>query len=133
MAPTRVVLGTMPPLLGDIVRETLTRQTDFEVLAEVATRGEIAPAVQRSGAHVAIVGLAAEGWSSLGGLVQELLAHHPRLTVIALTSDGRTGYVYQLQPRTVAIGDVSPSSLVRAIRAMAAKDVHPAIHPFSAD
>ena len=133
MAPTRVVLGTMPPLLGDIVRETLTRQTDFEVLAEVATLGEIAPAVQRSDAHVAIVGLATDGWSSLGGLVQDLLAHRPRLTVIALSSDGRTGYVYQLQPRTVAIGDMSPSSLVRAIRAMAAKDVHPALHPFSAD
>ena len=133
MAPTRVVLGTMPPLLGDIVRETLTRQTDFEVLAEVQTRGEIMPAVQHTGAQVVVVGIAAGGWVGLSALLRELLAVHPRLTVIALASDGRSGYVYQLQPRTVAIDDISPASLVRAIRATAAMDVHPAIHPFSAD
>ena len=133
MAPTRVVLGTMPPLLGDIVREILTRQTDFEVLAEVQTRGEIMPAVQHTGAQVVVVGIAAGGWVGLSALLRELLAVHPRLTVIALASDGRSGYVYQLQPRTVAIDDISPASLVRAIRATAAMDVHPAIHPFSAD
>ena len=133
MAPTRVVLGTMPPLLGDIVRETLTRQTDFEVLAEVQTRGEILSAVQHTGAQVVVVGIAAGGWVGLSTLLRELLAVHPRLTVIALASDGRSGYVYQLQPRTVAIDDISPASLVRAIRATAAMDVHPAIHPFSAD
>jgi DNA-binding NarL/FixJ family response regulator len=123
----------MPPLLGDIVRETLNRQTDFEVLAEVETPGEIMSAVRRTGAHVAIVGIASDAWTSLSGLLRELFTHHPRLTVIALSSDGRSGYVYQLQPRTVAIDDISPTSLVRAIRATAAMDVHPAIHPFSAD
>jgi len=123
----------MPPLLGDIVREILTRQTDFEVLAEVQTRGEIMPAVQHTGAQVVVVGIAAGGWVGLSALLRELLAVHPRLTVIALASDGRSGYVYQLQPRTVAIDDISPASLVRAIRATAAMDVHPAIHPFSAD
>ena len=132
MAPTRVVLGTMPPLLGDIVRETLIHQTDVEVLAEVDTHGEVDSAVTHTGAHVAILGVAPDDWSTLSGLLSDLLASHPRLTVIALASDGRNGYVYQLQPRTVAIDDISPTSLVRAI-ATATMDVHPAIHPFSAD
>ena len=133
MAPTRVVLGTMPPLLGDIVRETLLRQTDFEILAEVDTRDRILPAVEQTSADVVIVGISAGGWSSLSSFLRDLLASHPRLTIIALPSDGRSGYVYQLQPRTVAIDDISPASLVRAIRATAPMDVHPAIHPFSAD
>ena len=133
MALTRVVLGTLPPLLGDIVRETLTRQTDFEVLAEVGTRAEIMPAVQETGAHVVIVGIATGGWTSLSTLLRDLLARHPRLTIIALASDGRSGYVYQLRPRTLAIDDISPTSLVRAIRATAAMDVHPVVHPFSPD
>lgn len=133
MAPTRVVLGTMPPLLGDIVRETLIRQTDFEVLAEVETRSEIISAVQHTRAHVVVVGISPDDWSTLSTLLRELLAQHPRLTIIALASDGRSGYVYQLQPRTVAIDDISPNSLVRAIRATATMDVHLAIHPFSAD
>ena len=133
MAPTRVVLGTMPPLLGDIVRETLFHQTDVEVLAEVDTRDEVDSAVTHTGAHVAILGISPGDWNTLSGLLGDLLASHPRLTVIALASDGRNGYVYQLQPRTVAIDDISPTSLVRAIRATATVDVHPAIHPFSAD
>ena len=133
MAPTRVVLGTMPPLLGDIVRETLVRQSDVDVLAEVGSRGEIMSAVEQTGAHVVILGMSPDAWSSLSGLLRDLLAHHPRLTIIALASDGRSGYVYQLQPRTIAIDDISPATLVQAVRATAAGDVHPSLHPFSAD
>ena len=132
MAPTRVVLGTMPPLLGDIVRETLV-QSDVDVLAEVGSRGEILSAVEQTGAHVVILGMAPDAWSSLSGLLRDLLTHHPRLTVIALASDGRSGYVYQLQPRTIAIDDISPKTLVQAVRATAGVDVHPPLHPFSAD
>ena len=133
MAPTRVILGTMPPLLGDIIRETLGRQTDVEVAAEVGVRTAIVSAVTDTRAHVAIIGIAPDGWSTLSQLLGELLGHHPRLTIIAIASDGRSGYVYRLQPRTIAIDDVSPSSLVQAIRATVAMDVHPALHPFSAD
>lgn len=133
MASTRVVLGTMPPLLGDIVRETLINQTDLEVLAEVGTRGEIDSAVTSTRADVAILGIGPSDWSSLDTLLRELLASHPTLRVIALASDGRSGYVYRLEPRTVAIADVSPTALVQAIRAATGKDVHPALHPFSAD
>ena len=133
MAPTRVILGTMPPLLGDIIRATLGRQADVEVAAEVGVHTEIVSAVSDTNAHVAILGIAPDGWSTLSQLLGELLGHHPRLTIIAIASDGRSGYVYRLLPRTTAIDDVSPSSLVQAIRATVAMDVHPALHPFSAD
>jgi two-component system response regulator DesR len=133
LAPIRVVLGTMPPLLGDIVRETLAAHGDVEVLADVDTRDEIRPAVRRTDADVAVLGISSRDRTGLNGLLRELLADHPRLTVIALASDGRNGYVYQLQPSSVAIADVSPQSLVETIRATSAMDVHPRIHPFSAD
>ncbi|HUQ81457.1 MAG TPA: hypothetical protein VM076_09980 [Gemmatimonadaceae bacterium] len=133
MAPTRVILGTMPPLLGDIIRDTLGRQDDVEVAAEVGARTDIVAAVSDTCAHVVILGVAPDGWSSLSRLLGELLGIHPRLTIIAIASDGRSGYVYRLLPRTVAIDDVSPTSLVQTIRATVAMDVHPALHPFSAD
>jgi len=123
----------MPPLLGDIIRETLGRQPDVEVAAEVRVRTEIVSAVTDTHAHVAILGIAPDGWSTLSQLLGELLGQHPRLTIIAIASDGRSGYVYRLLPRTVSIDDVSPTSLVQAIRATVAMDVHPALHPFSAD
>lgn len=133
MTPTRVILGTMPPLLGDIIRETLGRHADVEVAADVLTRTEIVAAVSDTRAHVAILGVAPNDWPAVSPLLGELFATNPRLTIIAIASDGRSGYVYQLQPRTVAIDDVSPTALVEAIRANTSMDVHPALHPFSAD
>ena len=133
VTPTRVVLGTMPPLLGDIVRETLARHEDVEVLADVETPSEVAAAVDRTSADVAVLGMSASGARDTTVLMQSLLTNHPRLTVIALASDGRSGYVCQLEPRTIAIDDISPSALVDAIRSNAIAGVHPRLHPFSAD
>jgi hypothetical protein len=122
VAPIRVVLGTMPTLLGDIVRETLACHPDFEVLAEVAERGEISPAVQRTGADVAVVAIKPRDRpSDRRSLPGELLAAHPQLRLIALTSDGRTGYVYELEPREDAIVEISPQLLLDAIRGWRAR------------
>jgi len=129
----RVVLGTLPPLLRDIVRATLTRDADVEIVSEVALHQEIAPAVERTEGEVAVVGVAPSEWVGLSGFLRELLASHPHLTVIALASDGRSGYVYRLQPRGVVIDDISPRSLVQAIRAHTSADVHLPIHPLSAE
>ncbi len=131
VAPIRVVLATMPALLGDIVRDTLAaNHDDVAILAEVETRGEIASAVRRTDADVAVLGVASQ--DDLSDFLGSLLADHPRLAVIALASDGRNGCVYRLKPISSAIEDVSPASLMQAIRATAAMDVHPVIHPFSA-
>ena len=133
VTPIRVVLAKMPPLLGDIVRETLARDGDVEVLAEVATSDEIAPAIDHADADVTVMGVAPDEWPRLSHLLRDTLATHPRLTIIALTSDGRSGYLYQMQPRGVVIDDLTPRSLVQVIRANALGGVHPVIHPFSAE
>jgi len=133
VTPIRVVLATMPPLLRDIVRQSLARDADVEVLAEVATCDEIAPAVDHASADVTVLGVTPDEWPGLSQLLRETLATHPRLTIIALTSDGRSGYVYRMQPRGVVIDDLTPRSLVQVIRANAGGDVHPLIHPFSAE
>ena len=131
MTPIRLVLASMPPLLREIVRETLAGQHDIEILAEVSRPDDILPAVRRTGASVAVLG------TSLGdatSLVRELLTSHPWLHVVTLTSDARTAVVHSLQPRVSAIADISPQALVDAIRAASiSKDVHPHLHPFSAE
>jgi len=124
----------MPPLLGDIVRESLARDGGVEVLAEVSAREQLAAVVDRTVADVAIVGVAPSDWAGLGGTLRQLLVEHPRLTIIGIANDGRSGYVYRLQPRGVVINDISPRSLAHTIRStVAPEDVHPTLHPFSAE
>lgn len=107
----------MPTLLGDIVRETLAGHAEFEILAEVSEPGEISPAVQRTAADVAVVAIEPRGEpGDRASLPDELLAAHPQLRLIALTSDGRTAYVYELRPREAAIVGISPQSLLEAVR-----------------
>lgn len=130
---TRVVLVALPPLLRDIVRATLNRDPDVRIVAEVDRPGDIGSSVDRDDAHVAVFGIAPSEWAALSDVLRDLFAKHPHLTIIALASDGRSGYVYRLEPRGVVINDISPSSLVRAIRSHATMDVHPSIHPLSAE
>lgn len=131
MAPIRLVLASMPPILGEIVRETLAGAGDIEIIAEVADPDQIPAAVRRTGASVAVLGIAT---SDTRALVHALLAEYPRLRVVALASDGRTGYIHSLQPRESPILDLSPRTLVDAIRTpRSQKDVHPHLHPLSAD
>jgi DNA-binding NarL/FixJ family response regulator len=131
VSTTRVVLAALPPLLRDIVRATLNRDPDIQVVTEIDHADAAGVAIDRADAHVAIVGVAPNEWTALGTIVRRLLASHAHLTIIALASDARSGYVYRLEPRGIAIDDISPSSLVRAIHARAAEDVHPPVHPLS--
>jgi DNA-binding NarL/FixJ family response regulator len=124
----------MPPLLGDIVRESLARDPSVEVLAEVSAREQLGAVVDQTIADVAILGVAPSDWAGLGVTLRQLLVEHPRLTIIGIANDGRSGYVYQLQPRGVVINDISPRSLAHTIRStVAPEDVHPPLHPFSAE
>lgn len=133
MSPIRVVLATLPPLLGDIVRETLVRDAEAEILAEVESAADIAAVVERTDPNVAVVGVATADWIDVSSRLRDLLSEHPRLTIVALASDGRSGYVYQNQPRGVVINDLSPKSLVQAIRSTITTGVNPPVHPFSAE
>ena len=132
MSTIHVALATLPPLLRDIVRETLVRDPDVEIVAEIGRTNEIEASSDRVAADVLIVGVAPADWSGLSSLTRELLTRHPGLTIIALARDGRSGYVYQ-QPRGLAIHDISPKSLVQLIRSTAGTGLHPSIHPFSAE
>lgn len=134
MSPIRVVLATLPPLLGDIVRETLVREGGVEIVAEIGDTDDIRPTIDRTSPDVAVLGVAPDNWAGLSGFLRNVLGDHPRLAVVALASDGRSGYVYQQQPRGAVIHDITPKSLASAIRSTATPaDVNPAIHPFSAE
>lgn len=117
MTPIGVVLGSMPSLLGDIVRATLADHPDLALVAEVDEREEISAALERTGAHVAVVAIAGE--NALGErdvFPGQLLAAHPRVRLITMTVDGRAGCIYRLETREEPIDEITPQSLIAAVR-----------------
>jgi hypothetical protein len=49
----------------------------------------------------------------------ELLHSRPHLKVFSITSDGHRFFLHQLKPHRTALGEISPVSLIEAIRSSA--------------
>jgi DNA-binding NarL/FixJ family response regulator len=108
---TRVILVEMPRMLREIVREVVANQPDLDVVDEDDADAVLA-ASRASGACVVITGRQDPGHESIG----RLLGTRQQVRVLALSSDGRDGAVYELQPQERLLGEISPPMLLAAIR-----------------
>ena len=111
--PIRVVLGHLPVLLGDILRATLSDQPDLEVFSDRSRGARVGAIVAFTHADVVITALPSSGRDQLA---DELLRAHPRLTIVALATNARAGCVYHLKTEVVPLLDVTPGSLLAAVR-----------------
>lgn len=117
MLPIRVLLADMPRMMRDIIRDITSSHKDIDVIAELAHRDELTKTAIRTRADVVVVGKAAgDGHEDY----RDLLRKRPRLKILAISADGRRGFLHELQPRVVPLGEVSPDSLIEAIRGSAA-------------
>jgi DNA-binding NarL/FixJ family response regulator len=111
--PVRVVLGQLPVLLGDILRATLSEHPDLEVVSDRSSGTRVAAIVASTDADVAIIALPLAGRDRVA---DDLLREHPRLTVVALAENARAGCIYQLKTQVTPLVDVTPRSLLAAVR-----------------
>lgn len=114
LEPIRIVLIDMPQLLRGIVRGILADQSDLAVVAEIESTDSIDEAVVRHQAQFVIVGVNGQAPESL----RLAFERRPRLRALAIESDGRESFLYELQPRRLALGEISPDALLHAIRAV---------------
>lgn len=70
-------------------------------------------AAQRTGANVILIGQTAKESPEQ---YDELLLSHPRLKVLTIAEDGKTGALYELRPHRVPLGEMSADVLCAAIR-----------------
>jgi hypothetical protein len=106
----RIALVDLPPMLASIVRDVVAAQSDMEVV-DPPSRVDASTAAELD-ADVVVVGRGGGGEEAFA----ELLDARARLRVLAISSDGRRGALSELVPRERALGDISPTSLVSAIR-----------------
>jgi len=48
--------------------------------------------------------------------VEPMLTARPNLKVLAITNQGRTSFLYELRPYELALGQLSPATLIHAVR-----------------
>ena len=109
----RVFLAEMPPLLRDIVRDTLTNQPDVKLVGDVRAGDAVVDALTDGAIDVVIVGARQPDDSTPVGA---LFRSSPRSKVLVIATSGRTAVMYELRPHKRELGDVSPERLLEAIR-----------------
>ncbi len=98
-------------MLREIVRDSVARQPDMEIVGDFGQRDEFLEAVK--GVGVAIIGAREPDDSTLA---RQVLQASPSTRVLIISMNGGTAVLWQLRPHKERLDDVSPESLIRAIR-----------------
>jgi len=109
---TRVLLVEMPRILCDIISSVVSHELDMEVVGCLGHRGAMGSEARDAEPDVVIVGLPD---SELPDECLALLAILPHVRILGVV-DGGQAFLDELRLHRTPLGDVSPESLVKAIR-----------------
>jgi hypothetical protein len=142
----RVALVAMPPLARDIIRTTIAQEPDMCIVAEYDDANDVILAGQKHRTHgvdVVLLGVnetSKNAWAATedeakspeGRYPQRELRHDrmtadpsvplriltalPHARVVAVAANGRSAALYVLRPQRQALGEISPKTLVDALR-----------------
>jgi hypothetical protein len=117
LSNVRIVLVELTGIMRDIVRNTLRDRQELAVVGEIPSRAGLGEAVSRLDANFVIWRLEQ---LDVPDACPELFVEHPRIKVLALEDDGRQGFLWEIHPHKTAVGEMSPSLLLRTIERSAA-------------
>ena len=109
----QVLLWDMRTMMRDIILQLLTKESDFQVTALSQKTSTLLDASKKYTPDIIITSLGEKGAKMT---YRELLLESPRVKVLDVGGDGRKGYLYELRPERKRLGELSPDSLVTAIR-----------------
>ena len=110
----RILLNGMPQMLRTIVKDILSADPQCEIVAEAVEQDNLRAQLHETPADVIILAV-----SDLEGILNRftaLLAQHPATRIIAITSGGNRAFLYDLRPHVTPIDELSPATLLSAIR-----------------
>ena len=115
----RILLAEMPRMLMGIIKGIIATHRDFAVVGEISVQDGLPRALVDKRADVMIVGPPAttetEDYSTV-------LYRSPRMRIIAIAANGRDAVLHVLRPHAIPATDVSPTSLIAAIRGAPSSD-----------
>jgi DNA-binding NarL/FixJ family response regulator len=113
LASVRILLVGLHGILHGIVKGVLEEQPDMVVVGELPGHEGVHEAIADHGANLVVWAL--NGQEPLDRHLS-VFDDHPSLKVIAIRHEGRQSCLWQLQPHRTALGEISPTLLVAAIR-----------------
>lgn len=113
MERIRVLLGTMPQMLREMIRSAIDDANDMSVVGSIEPGADVTSSLARTDADVLVVSVHD---ALAAATVAPILYSRPRLTVLAIGANGRDTVLHELRPHQLALGDVSASGLLEAIR-----------------
>lgn len=109
--PSRIVLVDLPRMLREIVEQAVMAEPDMVIVRDPGENHSLSATVGRTGADFVILGRDGE-LDEVDGLLET----HPHLRVLAVAGDGREAFLYELRPTRTPLGEISPRTIVDAIR-----------------
>jgi DNA-binding NarL/FixJ family response regulator len=103
----------MPTMMHDIILQLLMTESDFQVTAPTDKSSTLLDASKKYRPDIVVTSF---GEDEANTTYRDLLLECPRLKALDVRSDGRKGYLYELRPERKRLGELSPESLVTAIR-----------------
>jgi DNA-binding NarL/FixJ family response regulator len=113
LAPILVLLAMLPPMVRAALEGVFADQADIRVVGDVSDPTEVLLAVRRTGADVVILGMQD---TKLPGIASHLLDQYPHLKILAVSSEHRQVFLYELRRQLVSLGEMDAHGLVQAIR-----------------
>ncbi|MGC2776548.1 MAG: hypothetical protein WA418_13045 [Bradyrhizobium sp.] len=120
MKQIRILVAGMPRMLVDIIEDIVASEPDLTIVGEIDRSTELASAARRTRADV-VISRQADSDMEADEMALLLIGRPPK--VVAITDDGRQGFVYELRPHRSPLGEMSVERLIAAIR-VAARDEH---------
>ena len=114
MRKIKVLLAIRPRMLSEVIKHTVERQPDMEVVRELIDPSGLLRALRATEVEVVIITLVDSDREP--GLGSSLLAAYPRLKILTLSARGDTAVLYQAGAPKQRIDDVGEESLLGAIR-----------------
>jgi len=117
MKRTRVLVGVVPEILGEILCEVMRSEPGLEIVrGNNNSRWSPIEAILESGPPDLVVTMIDNG---VPEAYKDLFSVNPGMRLLGLKAHGRDAFLVELQPQSVSLGELSTRDLVDAIRDLA--------------
>lgn len=114
MSKIKVMLASRPKMLSDVIQNIIRRQPDMIMIGDVVDPIRLLFVTRETAVDVVIVTpLKSNGEPKI---CSHLLAEHPHLKVVTLSSEGEKAYLYQSAVPRLCIDEPCGTTILDAIR-----------------